>query len=136
LKIYWHDLKILNEQQIHEIKLLKKGLYILFNPVLKQKYNLYINKLNTNSEPNADNHVDNVDMDSLFNVDNAWMKNSNNQTNNTDQINGRKNKLEHNNIGDRVFSMSTYNKRPGFSSDFECELRKPAQGRIDKTNEN
>ncbi len=38
-------------------------------------------------------------------------------------------------IGDRVFSLSEFNKRPGFSSDFETELRKPQQGRIDKSDE-
>jgi len=45
----------------------------------------------------------------------------------------RRNKFENNSIGDRVFSMSHFNKRPGYSSDFEIELRKPLQGREDKT---
>jgi hypothetical protein len=46
---------------------------------------------------------------------------------------GRKWTNETNMLGDRVFSLSEFNKRPGFSSDFETELRKPHQGRIDKS---
>ena len=48
---------------------------------------------------------------------------------------GRNSRNDSNMLGDRIFSLSEFNKRPGFSSDFETELRKPQQGRIDKSNE-
>ena len=83
------------------------------------------------TEPVAGN--DNIpdSLDALFNVDNSWMKTTENKSDST----GRKVRNESNILGDRVFSMSEFNKRPGFSSDFEIELRKPQQGRIDKSNE-
>ena len=37
------------------------------------------------------------------------------------------------NIGDRVFSLNALNKRHGFSYDCETDLRKPLQGRTDKS---
>ena len=36
-------------------------------------------------------------------------------------------------LGDRIFSLSSLNKMPGYSHDYEIELRKPLQGREDKT---
>ena len=40
-----------------------------------------------------------------------------------------------NTLGDRIFSLSDLNKRPGYSTDFEIELRKKQQGRVDKSDE-
>ncbi len=142
----YNNLKKLSKQQIYEIKLLKSGLYILTNNELRNKYNRIIkntkpvksikstksNKKSNNNVPCADNQTNDLTLDELFNVDNSWMKKI--DTNDKDkEINNRKSKLETNTLGDRIFSMSTYNKRPGYSSDCEIELRKPQQGREDKS---
>jgi DnaJ-class molecular chaperone len=44
----FYNIKKFNKKQIEEIKNIKKGLYILTHPILKQKYDIYIgiNKLN------------------------------------------------------------------------------------------
>lgn len=146
----FNNLKNLTKKDVNEIKLLKVGLYILINPELRYKYNKIIgidnkyddthmhitnnahaanNMRTATNEPIADNENINDNLDSLFNVDNTWMK-SNEPTKETTS---RKGKNESNMLGDRIFSLSTFNKRPGFSSDFESELRKPQQGRIDKS---
>ncbi len=147
----YNNIKKLSKQQIHEIKMLKTGLYILTNSKLRDKYNSIIKSISnnttqinqiketkklkhkqtkSNNEPSAVNQTSDLTLDELFNVDNSWMNKIETQDNN---INNRKSKLETNTLGDRIFSMSTYNKRPGFSSDCEIELRKPQQGREDKS---
>ncbi len=129
----FNNLKSLSQEQIYEIKLLKSGLYILLNPELRNKYNRCLEKesqvkltqvvgTNDNNEPTS--------LDELFNVDSSWMK----ETNINDKE-SRKEKNKGNVLGDRIFSMSNFNKRPGFSTDNEIELRKPLQGREDKSRE-
>jgi hypothetical protein len=134
----FNNLTTLSQEQINEIKLLKSGLFILLNNELRYNYNkmvglIEINKISSNktieNEPVADNQNIPDTLDSLFNVDNSWM-NSNDQKS---DISGRKGKNESNMLGNRIFSLSEFNKRPGFSSDFETKLRKPQQGRIDKS---
>ncbi len=135
----FNNLMKLSQEQVNEIKLLKVGLFILINEKLRNNYNRVIGlkKHETkshefvSSEPVAGNSNLQDSLDSLFSVDNSWMKNQ--ETNKSDT--GRKGRNEINMIGDRVFSLSEFNKRPGFSSDFETELRKPQQGRIDKSDE-
>jgi hypothetical protein len=155
----YNNIKKLSNEQINDIKILKIGLHVLITPNLRKKYNKSFNISNkldkVNSDPialNSENddkntfekkqsffpnettptkyeflpqnvsHPDET-LESLFNVDNTWMKDINiNKKNNFDR-----------NIGDRVFSLSNINQRPGFSSDFEAELRKPLQGREDKS---
>jgi len=129
----FNNISKLSDDQISDIKMLKMALYVLLNSELKEKYDNYIKsvKLKTvsQSEPEAINQNENETLDSLFNVDNTWMNNEQKISDNS----LRKNKFENNSIGDRVFSMSHLNKRPGYSSDFEIELRKPLQGREDKS---
>jgi len=129
----FNNISKLSDDQISDIKMLKMALYVLLNSKLKEKYDNYIKsvKLKTvsQSEPEAINQNENETLDSLFNVDNTWMNNEQKISDNS----LRKNKFENNSIGDRVFSMSHLNKRPGYSSDFEIELRKPLQGREDKS---
>ena len=43
-----------------------------------------------------------------------------------------KEKNELNNIGDRIFSLSSLNKKPGYSTNDEINLRRPLQGRVEK----
>jgi DnaJ-class molecular chaperone len=139
----FNNIKKLNDGQINEIKMLKVALYVLTTPELRDKYDVYIaNKKNksgkkeqnkdlNNEGPLAMNQEVESSLDALFKVDNTWMKSE-------DKISDsatRKNRSENNSIGDRVFSMSQFNKRPGYSSDFESELRKPLQGREDKTSQ-
>jgi hypothetical protein len=102
--------------------------------MMDEPYQAKIDKLNSSSsmmmdEPLAVNQEMESSLDTLFNVDNTWMSNDS-KLNDTSS---RKNKFDNNSIGDRIFSMSHFNKRPGYSPDFECELRKPLQGRDDKT---
>lgn len=141
----YNNIKKLSKEQIYEIKMLKIGLHILINPKLRDKYNLSIknpiNKQNQNeskklskpnNEPMAINSTNDDSLDSLFNIDNSWMKDVNI---NPDTAQSNKKNNFDTNIGDRVFSLSNFNKRPGFSSDFEAELRKPLQGREDKSSQ-
>lgn len=129
----FNNISKLSDDQISDIKMLKMALYVLLNSKLKEKYDNYIKsvKLKTvsQSEPEAINQNENETLDSLFNVDNTWMNNEQK----TSDKSSRRNRFENNSIGDRVFSMSHLNKRPGYSSDFEIDLRKQLQGREDKS---
>ena len=133
----FNNLSMHTQEQINEIKLLKVGLYILVNYELRNIYNKIIGikkqhkQMIENKEPVAGNQDVPDSLDSLFSVDNAWMKSNEVKQDNS----GRKCKNGSNTLGDRIFSLSELNKRPGFSSDFEIELRKPQQGRIDKSDE-
>ena len=128
----FNNVVVLNQDQINEIKLLKVGLYVLINLELRSIYNKIIGiKKQPDNEPVAGNHDVSNSLDSLFNVDNTWMKTNNTKPDNS----GRKEKNGSNTLGDRIFSLSEFNKRPGFSSDFEIELRKPQQGRTDKSDD-
>jgi hypothetical protein len=68
------------------------------------------------------------DMDSVFNVDNSWMKN----VNVTKDV-SKKNKFESNSISDRVFSLPQFAKKQDYPSELGDDLRIPQQGRVDKT---
>ena len=141
--IKFNNIPRLSNDQINDIKMLKIALYVLLNTKLKQKYDNFIQSQNNFepceknktfsqakfSEPSAMNQNEDETLDSLFNVDNTWMNNQQKTSDNS----LRRNKFENNSIGDRVFSMSHLNKRPGYSSDFEIEIRKPLQGREDKS---
>jgi hypothetical protein len=133
----FNNLSMLNQEQINEIKLLKVGLFILINYELRNNYNKIIGiknqpkKFSETNEPVAGNQNMPDSLDSLFNVDNTWMKSNEVKTDNL----SRKNKNGSNILGDRIFSLSELNKRPGFSSDFEIELRKQQQGRTDKSDD-
>ncbi len=146
----YNNLRQLNRSQIEEIKLLKAGLYILTNQDLRLKYNnvMGIRNSSNNLKKKVENNfgennltesnqnqgplpvnLENEDnLDTLFNIDNSWMKNHDL----TSKNNSRKSKNE-TTINSRVFSLTNLNKRPGYSSDFEAELRKPQQGREDKS---
>ena len=124
----YNNLTFLLPQQISEIKKLKTALYILTNPELKNKYD---NQLSNIKPHNIDNQLSNIkphnidnddDLDSVFKVDNDWMKNKHNITD----------KIEGNVISNRIFSLSHMNSRPGYSNDFDLEIRKPLQGRPEK----
>jgi hypothetical protein len=147
----YNNLTKLTKEQIYNIKMLKIGLHILINPNLRAKYNKLLigqadnkagnkpgnkadNKLGNkpDNEPIALNAGNDDNLDLLFNIDNSWMKQVNINLESS-QAN-KKNNFE-TNIGDRIFSLSNFNKRPGFSTDFEAELRKPLQGREDKSNQ-
>jgi DnaJ-class molecular chaperone len=149
----FNNISKLSDNQINEIKMLKVALYVLITPNLRPKYNKYLESKNNKyidsknkkkgeilknnnhahkqDEPLAMNQEMESSLDALFNVDNTWMKNDPK----INESSSRKNKFENNTLGDRVFSMSQFNKRPGYSSDFECELRKPLQGREDKSSQ-
>jgi DnaJ-class molecular chaperone len=139
--IQFNNIKNLSQNQINDIKLLKTALYILTNPELRIIYdNILTKQLNTDKQSdtlddlfNVDNNKQSVTFDELFNVDNSWMNNQINQSNQSNQEYSRKNKFESNVFGDRIFSLSEFNKKPNYSSEFESELRKPQQGRVDKT---
>jgi DnaJ-class molecular chaperone len=112
----YNNLTFLLPQQISEIKKLKTALYILTNTELKNKYD---NKLSNIKPYNIENEDD---FDSVFKVDNSWMKDKHNITT----------KIEGNVISDRIFSLSHMNSRPGYSNDIDLEIRKPLQGRPEK----
>jgi len=92
--------KSLNQNQINKIKIFKKGLYILTTPELKQKYD--------------DKLFNSNNIDSVFNIDNSWMKQYNiKNTDNKKDIN----------FSSRIFGLSDLNKKPDFPSDIETLLR-------------
>ena len=108
--------------QIMEIKIMKKGLYILLDKNLRNNYNKLII---SNTEPSPMNEDTNDSFDTIFNIDNSWM--------NTQKLKSDNDKKTDNNkIGDRMFSLSSLQKKPGYSTNDEIFLRKPEQGRIDK----
>jgi len=138
----YNNIEKLSNEQVYNIKMLKIGLYILINPKLRKKYN-ETTSINNNVNKPKDKEVNNLDkepiainslnedtLDSLFNVDNSWM-NKVNINSESSQTNKKTN--FDTNIGDRIFSLSDINKRPGFSADFESDIRKPLQGREDKS---
>lgn len=118
----FRNLNRFETNQIIEIKIIKKGLYILLNKNLRAKYNKLII---SNVEPVPMNEEDNSSFDTVFNIDNSWMN-----TQNLKHDNDKKN--DNNMIGDRIFSLSSLHKKPGYSTNDEIYLRKPEQGRIDK----
>lgn len=145
----FYNFQRLNEDQIHEIKLLKTGLHILISPDLRKKYNNSLFKSdkkdnkpknkksnesdeknrNIISEPLAENDQPDNSLDSLFKLDNEWMKTI---ESNVDK-GSRKNLMEKNYITERVFALPNLNKKPDFPSELEAELRRQKQGREDKS---
>ena len=128
----FRNVHIIEYKQISEIKLLKQGLYILLNKKLRLKYNKTIGLSNKSTkidnEPMAMNNDIDDSLDSVFNIDNSWMHKHMDKDNDKN----KKNNNEPNIIGDRIFSLSNLNKKPGYSTNDEIDLRKPLQGRIDK----
>ena len=124
----FRNIVILDHNHISEIKQLKKGLYILLNKDLRLKYNNKIGLKKSLNEPMPMNHEVDDTFDSVFNIDNSWMTKHLNKNNDND----KKNNNEINIIGDRIFSLSNLNKKPGYSTNDEIDLRKPMQGRVEK----
>jgi DnaJ-class molecular chaperone len=120
--IKFRNISNLDSDQINEIKILKYGLYILLNKKLRIKYNNLIGSLD--NEPTAMNQEINDSLDNVFNIDNSWMNNN--------LIKNDKDKNDINMLGNRIFSLSNLQKKPGYSTENEIDLRIPLQGRIDK----
>jgi hypothetical protein len=134
----------LSPDQINEIKIYKIGLYILMNIELRIIYDNILNnqmKQNIVSTINPeDTDINNLhaslndqikeenSLDLLFNIDNTWK--DNNDTN--VDLGNKKIQIKTNIITNRIFSMAEFNKKPNFPSDFESELRRPLQGRVEK----
>jgi hypothetical protein len=114
----YNNLKTLSDVQMNELKLLRKGLYILSNDELREKYNKKLFNI-----PVAENHDEISSLDTVFNIDNSWMK-----TVNVEE--SRKN-VEPNVLGNRIFSLSDLNKS-NFCTDSEIFLRKQQCGREEK----
>jgi len=125
---YNHN-KNLNEDDIADIKMLKVALYILINNETRKKYDSQLNKKLNKNQPIAGNQSGNVSLDQLFNVDNSWM----NQMEINDDKKSKKNNIENNVISNRIFSMSEFQKRPDFPSEFEAKLRNIQQCRDDRS---
>jgi hypothetical protein len=115
----YNNLKTLSDIQINELKLLRKGFYILSNDELREKYNKKLLKI-----PVPENHDEISSLDSVFNIDNSWMK-----TINIDD--SKKKNGDINILGNRVFSLSDLNK-PSYSTDSDIFLRKQQSCREEK----
>ena len=97
----------LDDDIIHKIKTLKVGLYILINPILRNKYDEQLKTINM--------------FDNLFKIENH---NVISHSDDNDRFNN-------NVISDRIFSLPVYTNNAMVSeSNF---IRNPIQGRIDKT---
>jgi hypothetical protein len=131
----------LSPDQINEIKIYKIGLYILMNTELRIIYDNILNNQMTQNVVSTinpeDTDINNLhaslndqikeenSLDSLFNIDNTWKDNN-------DDLGNKKTQNKTNIITNRIFSMAEFNKKPNFPSDFESELRRPLQGRVEK----
>lgn len=136
----FNNFKKILPEHVKEIKLLKTALYILTNETLKNKYNILLSyKINNtekiscpsdekNSDPVAMNHDNDNTLDSVFNIDNSWMP-----KHVSSDANGKKIKVNTNLLGDRVFSLPQFGKKQNHPSELDMDLRKPLQGREDKT---
>lgn len=127
--------KKLSSEQIKEIKQLKTAVYIFTNDNLKRNYDILLKKksssdnisstiTNNEQEPVAGNLENEDTFDSVFSIDNSWMKN-NTETNN------KKDRVASNLMGERIFSLP--NKKQNYSSETDSKLRIPLQCRDDKT---
>lgn len=109
----------LSNNDINEIKLLKRAKYILTNPTLKNKYDYLLYKSTQVNQPTnlkkeivsiplPENDNDNTnDFNNVFNVDNNWMNNNEFINNNT-----KDNELDNNLINGRIFDLSEiYNRQ-------------------------
>ena len=121
IKINKYNYNNLSNNDMHEIKLLKKARYVLTNPELKYKYDYLLYKSNhsqsgpISSEPPTniplpENDADNNnDLNSVFNVDNKWMQNNEFINNKQD------NKLDNKLINGRIFDLSDiYNRQVNY----------------------
>jgi hypothetical protein len=153
-KIMNYNNENLSQIQINEIKILKMGLYILITPDLRIIYDYLLNdQLQCNQENNEKisispaelgdtqegssfktEYVEENSLDALFNIDNTWKdKITINTSNDNEKESGyKKTQNKTDIITNRIFSMAEFNKKPDFPSDFETELRKPLQGRVEK----
>lgn len=122
------NLNNFNHNQISEIKTLKKALYILLNKKLRLKYDLNIKLLNNDNNPLPMNFDNDISFDTIFDIDNSWMNNYNYLDNDN------KDKQDNTFFNDRIFSLSNLNKKPGFSTNDEINLRNSLQGRVIKDN--
>ena len=119
---YYNNCNNLSNEDINNIKIYKKGLYILTNSNLRNNYNnLLFNNNNIMAENENNDNLNNLD--DLFNVDKSWMKEFNYDNNNL-----KKQSIE-NNLNDRIFDTSFMNNRPGYSTESEINLSIPKQGR-------
>jgi DnaJ-class molecular chaperone len=119
---YYNNCENLSEKDIINIKIYKKGLYILTNSNLRNNYNNLLFNNNVMAENDNNDNLNNLD--DLFNVDKSWMK----EFNYDDNDNIKKQSIQ-NNLNDRIFNVSFINNRPGYSTDSEINLRIPKQGR-------
>jgi DnaJ-class molecular chaperone len=153
-KIMNYNNENLSQIQMNEIKILKIGLYILITPDLRIIYDHLLNdELKCNQENNKQISISPVELgdtqdvssfkteytegnslDALFNIDNTWKdKITINTSNDNEKESGyKKTQNKTDIITNRIFSMAEFNKKPDFPSDFETELRKPLQGRVEK----
>lgn len=138
----------LSFEEIKYIKIIKTGLHILSNNNLKNKYNILLfnnnkddnikqqdnNKLDNNKQDNdnkqdnkqLDNYTDNYDnnnLNDIFNINNAWMKDI--KTNDDDK------KLDNNIINDRIFTL--HNNKFA-NNEIDNTIRKPLSCRDNKKN--
>jgi len=151
-KIMNYNNENLSQIQMNEIKILKIGLYILLTPDLRIIYDHLLNdELKCNQENNEQisispaelgdtqgvssfktEYTEGNSLDALFNIDNTWKDKITINTSNEKESEYKKTQNKTDIITNRIFSMAEFNKKPDFPSDFETELRKPLQGRVEK----
>jgi DnaJ-class molecular chaperone len=121
----------LSSDQIKEIKLLKTAFYVLSDNNLRIKYDILIKKQQEDKK-NSDflpcNMMEDSNLDSVFNIDNTWMNQIDKPTDNN-----KKNRVEPKLLSERVFSLPQYAKKQNNTLDNDNDLRKPLQGRENKT---
>lgn len=130
----FNNLDTLDKNQIAEIKLLKIALYVLLDRKLKKKYNKIIDKKKNLLNEQVPTPVNNLSDDHESTLD-LFFKTSNIiNTNESHVCKKDKHQMSNTNIlSDRIFSLTPMNNKNNILSDFESALRKPQQGRLDKS---
>ena len=152
--------RVLTQADIILIKSLNAGKYILTNVELRNKYDLLLLKKELDEDsisikiPETKKPVETVAMpqipqtdenilesmaenssafdsfDSVFSVDNSWMKKIDVANVSTTDL--KKSRTDSNQLSNRVFSMKEFNKKD-YSAEVDSNFRRPVQCREDKS---
>jgi DnaJ-class molecular chaperone len=112
------NLKQLSKEQINEIRNLKTALYVLSNDDLRTKYYNMLSKID-NVEPyqmKSDELIATTIYDNIDSQFNTLNINNNNVVINN---NSKKNKILNDVIGNRIFSLSEFNKKPLYPVEYK-----------------
>ena len=153
LLYYSRNNRVLTQSDIMLIKSLNAGKYILTNVELRNNYDMLLLKkeleedsisikIPETKKPVAPQTDENIlesmaenssafdSFDSVFSVDNSWMKKIDVANVSTTDL--KKSRTDSNQLSNRVFSMKEFNKKD-YSAEVDSNFRRPVQCREDKS---